>query len=909
MGRARELAQVSGLLDTSRLVTLTGVAGIGKSRLALELGTRCHRFRDGAWFVDFTQLNEPSLVPSAVAAALGLSEQGGQTVTEALVSRLADRNLLLVLDGCEHLTKACAELTEQLLGGCPGLSVLVTSQEPLAVGREVTWRVPTLDVPRPGDTTPDDMLRSEAVRLFVVRSRAVRPDFTLTDKTAGAVAEIGHRLEGIPVAIELAAAHMAAASPAEIASLLDEQSPLLKLHGLGSIVSRHRTMTAALEWSYRLLSGPQRAVLRRLSVFSGGCTLDAARQVGHGDDITVADVPDLLAGLAARSLVIVEGSRDGSRYRLLNVVRDYARRKLDEVGETGTYEARHAGWCLVLAESAEPELSGSKHRSWRERLDAEHANLRAAIEWALSEREGESALRMTTALTQFWRASGHFAEGYELLERALTVGGSEPASLQAKALWGLGFLGSLAGAYERALPAAEQSLALSRELGDGRGIGRALYVVGFIRSFAGDSSAAISQLQDAACLARREGDTWCVSRALAARGRAHLLRGEVTDAVPWFEECTRVARDAGDEQGATNGLIGLGRAALARDRDAAAEASLSEALDLVTALADRFAIGVVISLLGELARRRGDHEQDRALLRHSLSLGQAVGSPIPMIVSPPSPAGVAHAEGDSAAARDLLDQAVSPSDQRPVSAADRFERPAEVAGTSGDRVTITTHFETALDVARANDDHHAAAYAAYQLGTIARLNGDHAAAVSLHQEALRLRGRCSDQPGMAESLEALAGLAGDNADGAIAARLFGAAWSIRHGNGHPRPPGDRYGYDADLAAAREQLCTDDFDAAWSEGAALTPQQAVDDVVRSRRSRSRAMTGWESLTPTQEQVALLAGQGLTNQQIGERLFISPRTVQTHLSQVYAKLGLSSRQELAWELARRELRDDG
>jgi predicted ATPase/DNA-binding CsgD family transcriptional regulator len=910
VGRTRELAEMSRLLDTSRLVTLTGVAGIGKSRLALELGTQCRRrFRDGAWFVDLTQLSGPSLVPPAVAAALGLAEQGGPTVTEALITRLADRHLLLVLDACEPLGKACAELAERLLADCPGLSVLATSREPLGVCREVTWRVPTLELPGPGDTTPEDMLRSEAVRLFVVQSRAIQPDFALTPETAGVVAEICRRLDGIPLAIELAAAHITESSPDEIASLLDDQWRLHSRHGPGSVPRRHHTTTVALEWSYGLLSDPQRALLRRLSLFPGGCSLDAAQHACSGEDIAAADVPDLLAGLAASSLVIVERTRDRTRYRLLNVVRTYARHELDDVGETRTYQARHAEWCLELSESAEPELTGSQHRACRERLDAERANLRAAIEWALAEREGELALRMTAALTQFWRASGHFSEGCDLLERALAVGGDEPAPLRAKALWGLGFLGSLAGAYDRALPAAEECLALSRELGDTRGAGRAMYVVGFIRSFAGDAPAAISNLRDAVILARQEGDGWCVSRALAAGGRAHLLRGEVAQAVPWLEESLRVARDAGDEQGTTNGLIGLGWAALAQDRHASAETSLSEALDLATALADRFAIGVAISLLGELARQRGAHEEARALLRHSLSLGRTVGSPIPVVLSLRSLGGVAHAEGDAAEAWELLDEAVSMSNRLPAGAADRFGRLAEVAAAGGDRVATTAHFEAALEVARANDDHHAAGYAAYQLGTIARLNGDRTAALSLHQEALRLRSQCRDQPGMADSLEALAGLAIDRGDAATAARLFGAAWSIRQGSGHPRPPGQGHGYDADLAAAREQLSRDDFDAAWSEGAAQAPQQAVDYVVRSRGTRRRSVIGWASLTPSQEQTALLAGQGLTNQEIGERLFISPRTVQTHLSQVYAKLGLSSRQELAWALARRELRDDG
>ncbi len=895
VGRTRELAEVSCLLDTSRLVTLTGATGIGKSRLALELGTRCgRRFRDGAWFVDITQLTGAWLVAPAVAAALGVAEPCGGTVTEALVTRFADRQLLLVLDGYEHVARACAELTEQLLGGCPGVSVLATSREPLGVAREVAWRVPALGLPDPGHAaTPHDTVRSEAVRLFVARGRAVQPDLALTAAMAGAITGICRRLDGNPLAIELAAAHLGTSSPAEIVTLSADELSVSNRRG-GGVAGCDRSVTAAFAWSYRLLPEPQRGLLRRLSLFPAGCTVDAAQQVCSGGDVTAADVSDLLAELAAASLAVVEPGGDRTRYRLLDAIRTRARRELDEVGETNCYQARHAAWCLALSESAAPELAGPQHRAWRERLGAEHANLRAAVEWALAEGQGELAVRLVVSLTQFWRAGGHVTEGCALLERALTVGHDAPAGLRAEALWGLGFLASLVGGHDRALPAAEEALATARELDDTRGVARALFVLGFLGIITGRAPTAVPPLQEAVGRARQVGDSWCASRSLAALGRAHLLRGEAAEASRRLAEGLELARDVGDEQGTANGLIGSGWVALSEERYADAEASLSEALDLATALADRFAIGVSISLLRSLARRRGTSEA-QALLRHSMSLERTAGSPIPVITSQRSLGRAAHAEADPAAAWALLDEAVSPSDQGAAPAA------------GSDRVAGRVNFEAALEVARDHDDHHAAAYAAFQLGTIARLDGDRAAAASLHHEALQLRNRCGDLPGMADSLEALAGLAADRGDGTAAARLFGAAASIRTANGYPRPREHRPGYDADLATAREQLAQQAFDSAWSEGAEMTPQEAVDAAVRSRRSRTPSMTGWESLTPAQEQTALLAGQGLTNQEIGERLFVSPRTVQTHLSQVYAKLGLSSRQELAWELARRELRD--
>lgn len=708
MGRSRELAEVTRLLDTSRLVTLTGCAGVGKSRLALALGELCRNWcRDGMWFVEVTSLTDGAQVPAAVADALGLAEHADATVSDALAARLADRSLLLLLDGCERFGEASAELVERLMAGCPGVSVLATSREPLGVAREVTWRVPTLQLPDPdGAATPREMVRSEAVRLFVAQRRAMQPGFHLTAEAAATAAETCRRLGGIPLAIELVAGHTAE-SPAGGTAAVSNGRPCADIRCCGEPRRQGSILAAALDSSYRLLSVPQQELLRRVSLFPVGCSVAAAQQVCSGGDVLSADVPDLLTELAACPLVVAEHGQPETRYRLLGVVRAHARHKLDQAGETRTYRARHASWCLALAESVGTELTSARDRIPMQRLEAEHANLRAAIDWALAEGECELALRTAAALTQFWRASGHFTEGVELLQRALVACGDAPAALRARALWGLGFLGALLGRYERAAAAAEECLSNARELGDARGIGRALYLVGFIRAFSGEPLSALPLLQQAVGLARQEGDTWCVARALAACGWAQLLRGEAAQALRWLQECVEVARDAGDDQAVTNGLIGLGSAALAQRRHEAAGVSLSEALDLANTLADRFAIGVTTSLLHKLARRQGS----------------------------------TNGNGDAAATGPSLEESMSSSDRR-----------------------------------------------------------------------------------------------------------------------------------------------------------------------SRRPRHNCVTGWPSLTPSQEQTAVLAGQGLTNQEIAELLFISPRTVQTHLSQVYAKLDLSSRQELAWELARRELRDD-
>jgi non-specific serine/threonine protein kinase len=397
---------------TRRLVTLTGAGGCGKTRLALQVARAVlDHYPDGAWLVELAPLSDPGLVPRAVASVLGVSESPDRPLVTALAEFLGTKSLLLILDNCEHLVAACAELAEALLRHCPNLRILATSREVLAAAGEATWRVPSLQAPsvesaaapgamaglRPGPRAPQ-LLEFEAIRLFVERAAAMGAGFGVTEENALAVAEVCRRLDGIPLAIELAAARVKVFAVEQIAAGLDDCLRLLA-SGQRTAVPRQQTLRATVDWSYGLLSEPERALLRRLAVFAGGWTFEAAEAVCVGEGIAAHAVLDLLAMLVDKSLVQAEERQGTVRYRLLETIRQYAREKLEEAGEAERTQDRHLAYFLDLAEEGDPKLRGPEQRVWLDRLDVEHDNLRAALHWSLTAGAGESALRLCGALS------------------------------------------------------------------------------------------------------------------------------------------------------------------------------------------------------------------------------------------------------------------------------------------------------------------------------------------------------------------------------------------------------------------------------------------------------------------------------------------------------------------------------
>ena len=604
VGRERELVEVKRELAMTRLLTLTGAGGCGKTRLALEVARDLVEiYPDGVWLVEFAPLSDPELVPNAVAGALGVPDQPGRPLEDTLADSLRTRKLLLVLDNCEHLIGACARLVDALLGSCEHLRILATSREALCVDGEVTWLVPSLAVPDT-DHLPaiQTLTQYEAVGLFVDRARSRLPDFGLTPENARSVAEVCRKLDGIPLAIELATARMGVLAVDQIAERLEDSLKLLT-RGSRTAEPRQRTLRATLDWSYGLLSEPERALFRRLSVFAGGWTLEAAEEVCSGEGIEEDEVLDLLSRLVDKSLVVA----DAGRYRMLEPIRQYAWEQLEDTEEV---RERHAEYYLALAESAEPELLGAGQGEWLRRLRTEFGNLRGALSWSMEtgqERERaqeELGLQLAAALWRFWDVEG-FQEGKRWLKAALERDRGGSPAVRAKALGGLGWILLFQQDYGRAIAALEEAIALYKELGDESGVAFALANLGYavlhggyrermaafvreaealmtgdlddhtralLRIIVGtaaqedDLDSAAAQLKEGLALCRELGDLRNASMALFVLGGIELTRGDLDRGATLLEEGARITQGLGDRLGGAYYALLLGKLSALRGK-------------------------------------------------------------------------------------------------------------------------------------------------------------------------------------------------------------------------------------------------------------------------------------------------------------------------------------------------------
>jgi predicted ATPase/class 3 adenylate cyclase/DNA-binding CsgD family transcriptional regulator len=891
IGRAAEMAQLRALLRESALVTVTGAGGCGKTRLALQVAAEVVAdWPDGVWLVDLAAVRDASGVLGQVADVIGARETPGVSLHAAVVARLALRRALIVLDNCEHVVEDTARLVNDLLDGCPAVRLLATSRQPLGVDGELTWRLPSLPVP--ADDGPAGIVSvsaCEAGQLFVERARRARAGFELSERNAAAVGEICRRLDGIPLAIELAAARTRVLTPAQIADGLSERFRLLT-GSTRSALPRQQTLQASVDWSYGLLTAPEQAVFRSLAVFAGSFDFNAAEQVCTDGTVQAHQVLDLLSLLIDKSLVVVDDSGEQARYRLLETLRLYALQRLRAVSEEQAAHARHLDYYTSLATRSDTQLRRSRQAEWLARVALEYPNLRAALAWTRDRGDSEGLLRLATALGPAWAIIGPWAEGRSYLDSALAAAEGQSPALWARAACDSSVLALATGDLDTAFTLAEQALGSARDLGDDRLTGRCLYQLGLINLDNADV------LDEAEGLARRAGDPYLLADVLWAAGEAQAGK-DTRRAIAYARASLEVCDAHGLDPTAAQALGLLGVSSWDTGQLSGAIAAIDEAIDRAgrcgAVFADLRARVVRGPLLAHLGRLSDALAAADDLERASREAASPLYAGIPECVR----GLVALGEGRSNDARQLLTDAAS---RKPLAGVRGFilTRLAEAQLAAGDRAEAEQTAAEAIETALVSDQ----VFARCVLARLRRAAGEPVTAEAVAHDVLSRATAMDLKIVTVEALEVLAGIATDVQRHEEAVRLFGAAAQLRDTTGYRYCVNERQ---SDLATLRAGLGDEEFDRLFTEARALSIDDAVAYARRGRGERKRPSAGWESLTPVETQVVALVKRGLSNAEIGQRLFISPRTVQSHLTHVFAKLGVASRTDLAAQAVKRGL----
>ncbi len=806
VGRERDLAELARLLSDVRALTLCGPGGIGKTRLALRLACDIvPGFPDGAWLVELADTEDPSLVTRRVATALGVREEPDRPLTETLTEALRPRLLLLILDTCEHIVDASAALVQQLLAGCPGLRVVATSREPLRIRGETVWRVPPLALPSAVNELPaEELAQHEAIRLFADRAAAVRPGFALNSGNSGAVVRLCRTLDGMPLAIELAAARVGALSVEQIAARLGQRFQLLA-SGDRTAPPRQQTLRATVDWSYELLTEPEQVLLRRLAVFSGW-NLEMAEQVCAGDVIAPDQVLDLLAALIDKSLVTLDAEVGGhARYRLLDTIKEYAADRLAASGEGPAMRRLHRDHMMRIVEGIVEQAFVRGDPPWPARVAMYHgvavdrANYQAALSTSLEYRDADEGLRLCSGLRSPWVAYGNVTEGITWFDRFLKLDEQVPPGVRARALIMRSELAFEQQDYAAAGEHAQAGLDLCRASGS-RGAAGALRVLAVVSLRVGRPEDALDRIDGAIAAARADSDEWQEGLGLAVKATIITRLGRLDEAQQAFEDALDVLRD-NNGWGVAQTLYGF----------------------------------------GSLARARGDHQA-------------ALG-----------------------------------------------------------------HFQDALALYREIDARPEIARCLAGVGWVALSQGDLELARSSLTESLQLSLATGQRLAVARGLDACAMLAVARGDPARAVRLEGAALALRQALGHMPSGSTQPRLDALLDVARRELGPPATEALFAEGAAMSADQAVrvatdsgggeprDGAVRPaapEHSGAPASPGAASaLTAREQEIAALIARGLSNRGIADELVISPATAARHVANIFAKLGFSSRAQVAAWAAQR------
>ena len=909
VGRERERAKVADLVADTRVVTLTGPGGCGKTRLAVEVVRDvASGFSDGACWVNLQGVSDPGLVAPALGGAVDVHERPEATLTETLAQQLHARHLLVVLDNCEHLVNACAELVGALSSACPQLHVLATSRVPLVVEGEATFEVAGLPVPRPDASSASTVAAADAARLFEVRARQVAAEFQIDGVNASAVAEICRRLDGIPLAIELAAARVRVLAPGQIAAGLSDRFRLL-IGGVRGAPARQQTLEASLNWSYDLLDDVQRLALARLSVFAGSFELDAAEALVGGEGIDGGDVLDLVAGLVEQSLVQVARRQGRARYRLLETIRVYARQRLSELDDPDRVRGRHLDFHVGLAGQAEEGLHSAQPEPWAARLAADLDDLRAAMDWAAESGDLRGLVGITEPIVRFWFERGLSREVHRRLHDAAEA----PGAPDDERLRGLNTAAALAlatcepASFHRS---ASQAVAVARvaDVGGALAVALSQRALSGILSGLSTNEQVESDVEEALQLASGLGDSSTHAHVLQFAGAA-LLHSRSLDAgyylfqqdvavceandlafhlpaahggaqawLAWTGRLDQARRDArravelsrplGRPGWEAAGLTGLAAAAVMQGDHIRAHDWLSEAQ---AALGRRAFEGTHYGMwlrhwLGLWAYASGDLDAALATAKEIVQIGRGGGSRL------------------DEAFGELLLGMVARSQKRHDDA--RAHLAASRALSTDPRLP------------------HTLGRSLLGLAELATASEDVEEAWKLAHDSLEVLDAYGDQVGAAAALETIADLSVALGEYERSLRLLAASHRFHTDTGIVRFALGADRFDRARSTAHAALDPADAKACWDAGCELSLADAVAYARRGRGERQRPQMGWDSLTPVERHVVQLVAEGRTNAEIGQRLFMSVNTVKKHLSHVYAKVEVDGRADLAAHVARRD-----
>ena len=880
IGRQAEMTELRQQVTDNRLVTLTGAGGAGKTRLAIEAAARLTADFGDVWYVDLAPVTDPAAVSVTVARTLGLLDQAGRSIMDLLLEFFGEKPTLLLLDNCEHLLDACGTLVVELLAACPQFKILATSREPLGVPGELSWRVPSLP------------LADEAVELFTDRARRARSNFVVGEDNAALVYEMCERLDGMPLAIELAAARVRALSLRQIVDSLHDRFRLLT-GGARTAVRRQQTLRASVDWSHALLTQPEQVLFRRLAAFAGGFDLDGAQAVGASTDAESYQLMDQLSLLVDKSLVVADDTGAGMRYRLLETVRQYAQEKLGESGEADDVRTRHRDYYTATAAELEsPGYSGDERLlGW---AATEIDNLRAAFAWSRENSDLETALQLILSLRPLWLRGGRVQEALAGLDAILAHPGIAP-EVWAGAVAQQSVIAASIG-IPTELSRAQEAVAIARRLEDPALTAQALIACGMLAFY--DPEAAEQYFTEAIDLVRVVGDQWSLCQIFSYQATVGAMAGNLIAARAAAEAGRDLADELGDSYFSRNNRAYL-VVALTSQGDLAQATRVGRALtdeaetaaDPIQKMVGHCAHAAALAFLGQPAAA---HDAAESALTAATEVGAIAKDAVYSSFSLAALAG-----GDAATARQAAEKTL----QHTVPVREVFTRStaltAEAVLACGDLEAARRWADETVAVVPGSWKVQALTARAF----VALAQGEPEQAERDAHEALVMATGTQGYLRVPDVLECLAHLAADDRNYQHAARLLGAAQAMRQRIGYVRFPMYQDSYDLLVTSVREALGQNDFDAAWTEAAALSTEQAIAYAQRGRGERKRPTSGWASLTPMENDVVALVREGLGNKDIGARLFISPRTVQTHLTHVYAKLGLTSRMQLVQEAGRR------